>query len=319
MSSDRRHRPILATTSLALALLVTLAPAQAARVLPKPVPPDIERPAEPAAPPAAPALCPERQVDVSGDLVEQCAVGGEEPDYAVRVHPTPFDTGRGDWVVRHQPQDSLRDRDLLALFGSGTATVKHAIAEIIREAMVGESWLGDGLQEIEATVERRPVAFIASAVILFALIFGGAVAWVLVRRARRHRRRLNAGRRTAAALMGELVSIRDNLRDLALDSRPGRLDDLERVAASTNAYARHQEGLRLIDRGASTLIIGFYRELHALPEPFIEERAGKLGTHRVLRLEAADDFASQAEALAGRANELAGVLRQWLDRNVIRE
>lgn len=317
MVIDRRLHPILAATCLAATLALAPLPAWAAQVFPVPSSPKIEKQGDPELPPA-PAICPAREVDRAGELVERCAIGDEQADFAVRVHKTPFDTARADWLVQHESLDLAQSEDLVALFGSATATVKHAIGQIMREATAQESWLEGGVDAIEATVKRRPTVFIAIVVILFVLIFGGAVAWVLVRRARRQRRRANAGRRTAAALMGELVSIRDGLRDLQLDNRPGRLEDLERVAGQTAAYAKHQSGLRLIDRAASTLIIGFYRELRALPEPYIEERAGKLGTHRILRLEAADEFAAQTESLAGRANELAAVLRSWLDQNLER-
>lgn len=265
--------------------------------------------------PPTPILCPAARLDQGGRLVEHCARSDAAADFAVRVYESPYDTGSTDWLAAREWFEALRTEEVVAAAGSGVATIGVQLEALLREFEAMES---DVVGRLKATPYGRKLLYALGGLAGFVVIFGGMVAWEVQRRHRRKARRLNAARRTAAALMGELVAIRDELRDLTLDTQPGRLDALERVAAMRDAYVKNHPHLRLIERATATQIIGFYGQLRDLPAPYVEERNGKLGTHRVLRLEAADHFAHESESLASRAGQLAALLREWLDQNLPR-
>jgi hypothetical protein len=312
----RRHAPLI----LALGLIVAAAPwATAGELIPRPAASDGVAAVPDVAAPPQPILCPHMQLDQGGRMVEHCSPPGTTADYAVRVHDSPFDTGGTDWLAEREALESISIQDVLGAAGSSVAIIGMHLEALLRAFAANEEEITDEFGSL-TTVSARGGGRIYAvfAVLGFLVLFGGLAGWLLWRRHRRKERRINAARRTAAALLGELVSIRDALRELALDNRPGRLDALDRVASMRQAFVQNQGYLSLIERGVATQIVGFYGELRNLPTPYVEERVGKLGTHRVLRLEAADGFERQSQALASRAGQLADQLRAWLDRHLPR-
>ena len=314
----RLRRPVWALLLLALAG-GAVSPVRAGEVVP-----DV-RPSTPALGEVGPVdpeilLCPNLLLDQSGRLVEHCSPAGTPAEYAVRVYRSPFDrSGAGDWLASRDLIEPLNIDDLVSSVGSGVASIAMRLELLLREYQSAEDQLITEFgvfDELEPRLGGLIYALVGG--LFFVAVFGGLVGWLLLRRRRRRQRRINAARRTATALLGELVAIRDELRELELDNRPGRLDDLERVAARRQAFLQNQAYLRLIGREVAAQIIGFYGDLRQLPFPYVEERVGKLGTHRVLRLDAADSFARQSQALASRASQLADMLRAWLDQHLPR-